>query len=77
MTNQNCNYCQYLSKKPGMGNYFIYTCNYWGLTTKRILPQTVVASSIGKKCPFFKEKQRIVIKPKDKEIKKDGLDIII
>ncbi|HOJ63213.1 MAG TPA: hypothetical protein PLE45_02220 [Spirochaetota bacterium] len=51
-----CLKCEYLSKRPGIGNYFIWKCNYWGLICKEILPQYIVASSIGRKCPFFKEK---------------------
>lgn len=51
-----CNSCEYLTKRPGIGNYFIYKCGYWGLITERILPQSTVISAIGKPCPFFKEK---------------------
>jgi len=79
LENHNCYNCYYLSKRPGAGNYFIYKCSYWGIVTKRILPQSTVISSIGKRCPFF-----IMIeknKNKNKKIKKknnnDELDITI
>jgi hypothetical protein len=54
----NCLNCEYLSKRPGgSGGYFIFKCSYWGLVSQNILPQTVVFSSIGKKCPFYKKKE--------------------
>jgi hypothetical protein len=74
-----CYNCEYLSKRPGTGNYFIYKCSYWGLVTQNIIPSSVVFNSIGKKCPFFLQKMKINKKknndtPKDD---KDGLDIVI
>lgn len=74
---EGCLKCLYLSKKPGMGAYFIWRCNYWGLVCKKILPEYIVASSIGEKCPFFKQK---IVKKKE-EFKNNNLnsniDIII
>jgi len=63
-----CYNCQYLSKKPGVKNYFVYKCEYWGLVCQGVLPQSVVISSIGKKCPFFKEK---LTKPKNSATNKN------
>lgn len=81
--NRNCNNCEYLSKRAGVGPYFIYKCSYWGLVCERVLPQSVVMSSIGKPCPFFKEKTRRQHSTDDKD-KNDNngnddnkLDIII
>jgi hypothetical protein len=78
MGQSGCNFCEYLSKRPGAGSYFIYKCAYWGLMTQRVLPQSVVISSIGKRCPFFKERTT----PNKKNDNKngsghDGLDIVI
>ena len=53
----NCLNCAYLSKRAGVRNYFIFKCSYWGLTTQKILPQSVIINSIGKRCPFFKPKK--------------------
>jgi hypothetical protein len=78
MNNTNCNYCEYLSKRPGSGNYFIYKCSYWGIVSQQILPQTAILNSIGKKCPFFKVKNKIK-KDTEKNNKPDNnnnLDII-
>jgi hypothetical protein len=74
-----CYNCEFLSKRPGAGNYFIYKCSYWGLVTQNIIPSSVVFSSIGKKCPFF-VKKNITVKKNDKEVTekgKGGLDIIV
>ena len=79
MSNTNCNQCEYLSKRPGSGNYYIYKCSYWGIVSQQILPQTVIFNSIGKKCPFFKQKTKIN-KTTEKNGKKtldDNLDITI
>jgi hypothetical protein len=75
-----CNNCEYLSKRPGIGNYFIYKCSYWGLITQRVLPQSVIISSIGKRCPFFKQKIINSATKKDQkssDSSKDGLDLIV
>ncbi len=76
--NTNCLNCIYLSKRAGTGNYFIFKCSYWGLTTQKILPQSVIISSIGKKCPFFKQKK---IKRSDEDTNDDnknkGFDVIV
>ena len=76
--NTNCLNCAYLSKRVGIGNYFIFNCYYWGLTTQKILPQSVVISSIGKRCPFFKQKK---VKKSNRNInnnnKNKGFDIIV
>jgi hypothetical protein len=77
MSLSNCNTCDYLSKRPGTGNYFIYKCSYWGLLTQRVLPQSVVISSIGKRCPFHKEKASLKSKKKNAEKNNDGLDITV
>jgi hypothetical protein len=80
MTTKNCYNCEYFSKRPGVGNYFIYKCAYWGLTTQNIIPQSVVISSIGKKCPFFKEKGKKSIKKIEEKPEKnnpdDGFDLL-
>jgi hypothetical protein len=80
MNNTNCNFCEYLSKRAGTGNYFIYICKHWGITSQGILPQSVIINTIGKKCPFFKKNNNIK-KTKEKtnisEKKDDNLDIII
>ncbi len=65
MASTNCLNCIYLYKRPGAGNYFIYKCNYWGLETKNIIPQSVIINSIGKKCPFYIKKE--INKNKKKE----------
>ena len=66
LSNTNCFNCIYLSKRPGVGNYFIYKCSFWGIISQNILPHSVVINSIGEKCDFFKERE---IKS-SKEIKK-------
>ncbi|HBD92644.1 MAG: hypothetical protein A2015_03770 [Spirochaetes bacterium GWF1_31_7] len=71
----NCHTCSYLSKKSGLGQYFIYTCTKWGLVTKRIIPYATVANSIGELCPFYIQKKFNT--SKDHQKKSDGLDIII
>ena len=75
LTNKNCYHCTFFYKRPGIGNYFIYKCKYWGLESKGILPQSIVISSIGKKCPFFVRKKN---DKKSEEMNKDndGFDII-
>lgn len=55
MNKINCFNCTYFSKSPGIRNYFIFICHYWGLRSINKLPQLIVFESIGKKCPFFKE----------------------
>ena len=79
MANTNCLNCYYLYKRAGVGNYFIYKCNYWGIISQRILPQSVVISAIGKKCPFFRklESKNVPNKKKGSNKKNNGLDIII
>ncbi len=72
-----CLNCIYLSRRPGMGAYFIWTCHYWGLVSKKILPQYIVASSIGKKCPFFKQKIIKKDKPQNINSNNNEIDIII
>ncbi|HOV13110.1 MAG TPA: hypothetical protein PK771_02405 [Spirochaetota bacterium] len=76
-----CNSCEYLSKRAGVGNYFVYKCSYWGLVTEKILPQSVVISSLGKPCPFYKEKVKKTKINNDSNKKDNGgdniLDIII
>jgi len=52
-----CYNCKYLTKRAGVGNYFIFKCSYWGLVTQRVLPQSVIIRSIGKSCPFFEQKE--------------------
>lgn len=72
-----CLKCEYLSKRPGIGAYFIWICNYWGLISKKILPQSIVKESIGRECPFFKEK---IIKKKDShsiDNNDDNINIIV
>ncbi len=73
----NCFNCIYLSKRPGIRNYFIYKCSYWGLTTQKILPQSVIINSIGKRCPFFKQKKFGKVNRKLNNKNNNGLDIII
>ena len=84
MASTNCYSCTYLSKRSGAGNYFIFTCKYWGIITKKILPQQAVIESIGKKCPFYNIIKRSIInkavnKDNQNNNKKDknGLDILI
>ena len=78
MSNTNCYHCIYFHKRPGVGNYFIYKCIYWGITTQKILPQSVVISSIGEKCPFFKKKEQQKSNDNTKNKKNgDGFDIIV
>lgn len=75
--NTNCLNCEYLSKQAGARNYFIFKCSYWGLITQKVLPQTAVISSIGKRCPFFKQKKyKKNIKNLNDEKKNNGFDII-
>ena len=74
---EGCLNCAYLSKRPGMGAYFIWTCNYWGLISKKILPQYVVSSSIGEKCPFFKQKIIKKNNHQQNKNKESNIDIII
>ena len=73
----NCFNCAYLSKRPGVGNYFIFKCSYWGLTTQKVLPQSVIISSIGKRCPFFKQKKTINNNKNSIKNNNNGLDIIV
>ena len=70
-----CNKCEYLSKRPGVKNCIIYKCGYWGLVCRNSLPQYIVKSSIGKACPFFREKKKNS-PPEQKLNKDDGLDIL-
>ena len=81
---KNCYNCMYFSKRPGVRNYFIYKCSYWGIISQKVLPQSVIISSIGKRCPFFKKKinKKQFIKKDNKKIddnnfNDDDLDIII
>jgi len=80
---KNCYNCRFFYRRPGVKNYFIYKCSYWGIVSKNILPQIVVMQSIGKKCPFFKMKNNNKKDNKknndDNKINKDDddLDIII
>lgn len=83
MPSTNCYHCEYLSKRAGAGNYFIYKCSYWGIVTQNVLPHTAVISSIGRRCPFFKPKKvkSNDIKNNNKKINDDndldsGFDII-
>ena len=74
----NCLNCVYLSKRAGIRNYFIFKCSYWGLTTQKILPQSIIISTIGKRCPFFKQKKQVKTKKNSfKKNKNSGLDIIV
>lgn len=77
LNSTNCLNCIYLSKRAGVRNYFIFRCSYWGLTTQKILPQTVVINSIGHRCPFFKQKK--IVRSDKNSVKKNnnGLDIIV
>jgi hypothetical protein len=78
MNQPNCLHCNYLSRKLGRGNYFIYKCNYWGLVTQKVLPQSVVISSIGKRCPFYREKVKMNKNKKNEDNGNDGgLDVIV
>ena len=74
-----CFNCYYLSKKPGTKASFIFECKYWGLITERVLPQSVIINSIGKKCPFFKEiiKEVKTQKKEKKTNQNENLDITI
>jgi len=75
---ESCYNCTYFSKKPGIKNYFIYLCSYWGLKSINKLPQKVIYESIGKNCPFYNEKKNLNIKKNDdKNGKNDNLNIII
>jgi len=76
MIKENCNKCIFFSKKPGIKNYFIFICKYWGLESINKLPNLIIFESIGKKCPFFKEKIN-QNKSKDHDKNSDGLNIII
>jgi hypothetical protein len=79
MSNSSCYLCIHLSKRPGKGNYFIYTCNHWGIICQNVLPQSVVISSIGKKCDFFIKKSlsKNIIKTENKKPKDTNIDLSI
>lgn len=81
MANTSCYNCLYLSKRPGVGNYFIFKCSYWGIISQKILPQSVVIESIGKKCPFFTSKKKNInnkkSNKKDIDDKDDDFDITV
>ncbi len=77
MKKESCYSCIYFSKKPGLKNYFIYICSYWGLKSINKLPQIVIYESIGKKCPFFTQNKSSDTKRTEKKGKDDNLNIII
>lgn len=70
-----CSSCIHISKKSGKGAYFIFTCEKWGLISKRIMPCVTVKQSIGENCPFYVK--RILPEKKDRHTKSGGLDIIV
>jgi hypothetical protein len=73
LSSSTCITCKYFSKRPGSGSYFINKCSYWGIVSQNILPQSIVISSIGKRCPFFK--QKILKKNKiETDVKKNNSD---
>jgi hypothetical protein len=74
MKKKSCIHCQFLSKRPGAGPFFIYKCGYWGLVTKQVLPMTVVIQSIGKRCPFFIARKSVIEKEVDKKKETGGDD---
>lgn len=55
--NVNCHKCIFFNKSPGIRNYFIFFCSFWGLKSINKLPYYVIFESIGKECPFFKQKK--------------------
>lgn len=74
----NCLTCYYLHKRPGIGNYFIYTCQKFGVVTKRYTPYRIVSTSIGEKCPFFMQKEEgLVVKKDPPDDRPGGINIVV